>query len=149
MHLLLFADTIQLFPDGTIFIHIALILFMIWVLNRTFYKPINDVIAAREKNKGGHAGEAAGILKSVEEKETKYRESMLEARTEGYSMIESEQKAALEDREKQLAAVKAEVADRLSAGRSEIETQTAAAHATLGGEAETLAGQIAANILKG
>jgi F0F1-type ATP synthase membrane subunit b/b' len=52
MFFLAFAD-IQLVPDGTILIHIALILLMIWLLNRTFFRPINRVIAAREKNKGG------------------------------------------------------------------------------------------------
>ena len=44
---------IQLVPDGTILIHIALILLMIWVLNRTFFRPINRVIQSHEKNKGG------------------------------------------------------------------------------------------------
>ena len=58
MHLLLFAETIQLFPDGTLFVHIAIILEMIWILNRTLYRPINRVLEAREKSKGGHSSEA-------------------------------------------------------------------------------------------
>ena len=58
MILLAFAESIQLFPDGTLFIHIALILLMIWVLNRTFFRPINRIIQSREKHSGGHASEA-------------------------------------------------------------------------------------------
>jgi F0F1-type ATP synthase membrane subunit b/b' len=78
MHLLAFAETIQLFPDGTIFIHIALILVMIWVLNRTFYKPINRIIAEREKSKGGRSSEATGILSQVEQIEARYTKEMLD-----------------------------------------------------------------------
>ena len=43
---------------------------------------------------------------------------------------------------------KAEVAERLTSGRSEIETQTAAAREALSTEAESLADKIAAGILK-
>ena len=102
MHLLLFAETIQLFPDGTLFVHIAIILAMIWLLNRTLYRPINRVLEAREKNKGGHSSEAEGILKDVEGKETRYTHELLDARSEGYALIEKDQKQAAAARDKQL-----------------------------------------------
>ena len=92
MYLLAFAETIQLFPDGAIFIHIALIPTMIWVLNRTFYKPINRIIVSREKKKGGRSSEAVGILKDVDAKEALYTKEMLGARSSGYELIEKEQK---------------------------------------------------------
>src|SRR5687768_11847126 len=103
MHLLLFFESIQLFPDGTLFIHVALILLMIWVLNRTLYKPINRVIAAREKSKGGHSSEAEAILADVAAKESRYSQEMLDTRSKGYSLIEKEQKKAAAAREKQIA----------------------------------------------
>jgi F-type H+-transporting ATPase subunit b len=149
MHLLAFAETIQLFPDGTLFIHVALILIMIWILNRTLYRPINQVIESREKNKGGHSSEAVGILKDVEEKESRYTREMLETRSQGYELIEKEQKAAIAAREKQLAEVKADVADRFEKGRSELEKRTAEARATIEADAEKIADSIAASILKG
>src|SRR5688500_10850311 len=108
MYLLLFAETIQLFPDGTLLIHVGLILVMIWVLNRTLYKPINQIIEAREKNKGGRSSEAVGILKDVEAKEARYTSQMLEARSAGYALIEEEQKRTAAEREKQLAEAKAD-----------------------------------------
>src|SRR3954447_25205573 len=95
MHLLLFAEGIQLFPDGTIFLHIAIILGMIWVLNRTLYRPINRVLEAREKSKGGYAGEAAEILARVEEKEGRYTHELLQARNYGYELVEKQQKQAV------------------------------------------------------
>lgn len=149
MYLLAFAETIQLFPDGTLFIHVGLILVMIWVLNRTLYRPINRVLEAREKNKGGHSSEAVGLLKDVEEKETRYTREMLETRSKGYELIEKEQKAATEARDKQLSDVKAEVATKFDSGKAELARQTEDAQAAIRTDAEKIADSIAASILKG
>jgi F-type H+-transporting ATPase subunit b len=148
MHLLLFAESIQLFPDGTLFVHIAMILAMIWLLNRTLYRPINRVLEAREKSKGGNASEAEGILKDVEGKETRYTRELLDARSEGYAYIEKEQQEAAGAREAQLGEVKAEVAEKFSAGKAELEKQVAIARASIGTDADKMADQIAAQILK-
>jgi F-type H+-transporting ATPase subunit b len=148
MHLLLFAEAIQLFPDGTIFIHIALLLGMIWVLNRTLYRPINQVLEARERSKGGRGSEAADIMASVDEKESRYSRELLEARTKGYEMIEKEQKKAAESREKKLAEAKAETAQKFDTERAALEAQASAVRTEIGTGAEKMADQIAATILK-
>ena len=95
MVLLAAAESIQLFPDGTLFLHIALILLMIWVLNRTFFRPINRVIEARERQKGGHGSEAESILSDVSEKQARYNKELLAARSEGYELVEKERAAAI------------------------------------------------------
>ena len=148
MHLLLFAETIQLFPDGTIFLHIALILFMIWVLNRTLYRPINRIIESREKNKGGKSGEAVGILKDVEAKEALYGSELLAARSKSYEFIEKEQKMALASREEQLSTAKAEVEEKFETGKADFAAHAAEARTSISTEAEKMADRIAANILK-
>ena len=147
MHLLAF-QTIQLFPDGTLFIHVGLILLMIWVLNRTLYRPINRVIDSREKSKGGHSSEAVGILRDVETKEANYTREMLDARTAGYELIEKEQKKAVAAREKQLDEAKTEVAATFESGKADLEKQSAEARSTIGTEAEKIAEKIAANIMR-
>lgn len=147
--MLAFAETIQLFPDGTLFIHVGLILIMIWVLNRTLYKPINKVIEAREKNKGGHSSEAVGILSDVQEKETRYNREVLETRSKGYELIEKEQKAATAAREGELSNVKVEVAQKLESGKAEIRKGSEEAHQEIKTSAEKIADSIAASILKG
>lgn len=149
MHLLLFAESIQLFPDGTLFIHVALILVMIWILNRTLYRPINKVLAMRERNKGGHSSEAAAILAGVEQKEAHYNKELLDTRSAGYALIEKEQKKAVTAREKKLAETKVEVAEKLETGRAELEKQSSEAEAALRKEAEKMAERIATGILKG
>lgn len=150
MHLLAFAEeVVQLFPDGSLFIHIAMVLAMIWILNRTLYRPINRVLEARERAKGGRSSEAEELLREAEAKDTQYQREMLDARSAGYSLIEKEHKKATADREKKLAAAKATAADDLAAGRSGLEGQAEEARAAIKTEAQKLADDIAANILKG
>lgn len=148
MHLLAFAEKIQLFPDGTLFIHVAIILAMIWLLNRTLYKPINKLLASREKNKGGHFTEAEEINSKVAEKEARYTKEMLDARNEGYSLVEKEQSKATAAREKKLAEVKTEVADKVATEKADLESQRTAARAEIEKGAEKIADSIAAGILK-
>jgi len=147
MHTLAFAESIQLFPDGTLFIHIALILIMIWVLNRTLFRPINKIIDEREAAKGGAGGEAEKILGEVSEKEAGYNAAMLDTRSKGYELIEKEQKAAVAARDSKLSEVKAEIAQSFDSGKAEIEKQTAEARASIGANAEQMADKIAASIL--
>jgi len=148
MLLLAFAESIQLFPDGTLFIHIALILLMIWVLNRTFFRPINRIIESREKHKGGHGSEAEAILGEVGKKQAKYTEELLAARSEGYELIEKERMAAIEMRQSKIAEAKSETIETLTSSKSEIRQQAAAARTLLAKEAEVMAEKISSNILK-
>lgn len=147
MYTPVFADVVQLFPDGTIFIHIALVLIMIWVLNRTFFRPINRVIDSREKFKDVEGGEAGSILAEADEKEAKYNQGLREARADGYTLIEDQHKKLVRAREKKLAETRAEVDEKLSAGRAEIERQAGEARTTIGADADRLADEIAARVL--
>lgn len=149
MYLLAFAEgSIQLFPDGTIFVHIAIILAMIWILNRTLYKPINRVLEAREKNKGGHSSEAEHILSQVSEKEAKYTKELLDARSKGYELVEKEQKKAVAARDKKIAEARAETAAAFETGRADLDKQAAAVRQEIDTEAAKMADRIAADILK-
>jgi F-type H+-transporting ATPase subunit b len=147
MVLLAFAESIQLFPDGTLFIHIALILIMIWILNRTFFRPINRVIESREKHKGGHGSEAEAILSDVNEKQARYNKELLSARNDGYELIEKERTAAVEQRQTAIATAKSETTQTLDAGKGEIERQASEAKSVIAKEAEVMAEKISTNIL--
>lgn len=147
MFLLAFAE-VQLVPDGTLFIHIALILLMIFILNRTFFKPINRIIESREKNKGGRFTEAETLLTEVAEKEAKYNEALRDARSKGYELVEQERSAALALKEEKLGAAREEVEQKLSTENAELEKQTSDARQTIAAEAEKMAEKISSNILR-
>ena len=146
--MLAFAESIQLFPDGTLFIHIALILIMIWILNRTFFRPVNRVIESREKQKGGHGSEAESILSDVGEKQARYNRELLAARSEGYELIEKERTAAISSRQERIAAAKSETAELLATEKDQVQNQAAEAKAVIARDAEAMAEKISSNILK-
>ena len=148
MFFLAFAESIQLFPDGTIFIHIALILVMIWVLNRTFFRPINRIIASREKFRGGRNIEAEEIAASAAAKEAEYGTAIREARAEGYGLIERERAEALAERQKLVGDAKAQAESTLAGQKQELQSQTEQVRAAIAGEAAQLADKITTNILK-
>ncbi|MEO8074655.1 MAG: hypothetical protein ABI686_15575 [Acidobacteriota bacterium] len=139
---------VRLVPDGTMYIHIALILLMIWVLNRTFFRPINNILKARERSKGGRSGEAQTILEQIGEKQNRYNEAMLKARSEGYEIIEKERGAAISQRVEKVSSIKEEVAQKIEREKQEVEKQTIDATAAIADDAEKIADQISANLLK-
>jgi F0F1-type ATP synthase membrane subunit b/b' len=149
MVLLAFAESaaVQLIPDGTIFIHIALILLMIFILNRTFFRPINRIIEAREKNKVG-GSESENLLREVAEKETKYNEAMRDARSRGYELIEQERSTALSQKQTTVSMAREESQATLTEELSQLDKQTTEARAAIASEAEKMAEKISSNILR-
>src|SRR5215211_3714505 len=95
-------NSIQLVPDGTLFLHIAIILLMVFVLNATLFKPINRILEERERRTRGRSGEAHDILQRVEEKVTQYERTLREARSEGYRLLEQQRTEAISERQARL-----------------------------------------------
>jgi len=148
MFLLAFAESIQLVPDGTLFLHIGLILLMIWVLNRTFFRPVNRIIESREKHAGGRGGEAETILGQVSEKQAAYNHAILEARSEGYELIEKQRAEAVAARQKMIGDAKSESAQALAGEKQSLFGQAEEARAVIAREADEMAEKISANILR-
>lgn len=149
MVVLAFAEGIQLFPDGTLLIHVALILLMIYVLNRTFFRPINAVLESREKQKGGKGGEAAEILDEVSKKQKEYETAMLAARNESYDLIEKERSTAVDAFQKTVGDAKAGAAKSIADEKAAIKDQVAEAKVAIALEANKTAEKITSNILNG
>ena len=57
-------NSIQLVPDGTLILHVIIILVMIYVLNATLYRPINQILESREKRTRGRLTEAQEIMQA-------------------------------------------------------------------------------------
>ena len=141
-------SAIELIPNGTLFIHIGLILLMIWILNRVFFRPINRILTARDKNKGGKSGEAQEILEQVDTKLAKYDSAMRDARSEGYNLIETERNSATTERQTRLESVKTEVTDKVETEKSVIKAQADQARLEIATEAQKMAEKISSSILK-
>jgi F-type H+-transporting ATPase subunit b len=146
--MVVFASAIQLIPDGTLFVHIAMILVMIWLLNRTLFRPINKVLQSRAKNTGGRSTEAQDILKQVADKEGSYKATLRDVRTEGYEMMETQRSEAVTERNEKISTVKNEVAAMLDKEKTAVKNQFETAQKDLTKDAQKLAEAISSNILK-
>jgi F-type H+-transporting ATPase subunit b len=149
MVFLAFAEnSIQLVPDGTIFFHIFLILLMIWILNRTLFKPINRILEARERMTGGSFAETTDTLRQADEKLANYETTLREARAAGYSVVENTRRESLAQRQLQIDEVKADVVNQIEREKADLNRQVAQARQTLASDARGLAERITAQVLR-
>jgi F-type H+-transporting ATPase subunit b len=147
MILLGLAENPILVPDGTIFLHILIILVMVFILNATLFKPINRILEERERRTRGRSGEAKGIIKEVEDKLANYERSLREARSEGYRLMEQERAESMRERQIKVDAVREEVSRLIEEEKSMIHAQMADARVTLMRDAGVLAADISTHIL--
>jgi F-type H+-transporting ATPase subunit b len=94
--------SIQLVPDGTLLFHLFLVVLMVVVLNRTLLKPINQILAEREKQIANRLSEAQALATETAEKRRKYDDTLREARSEGYRLLEKERTDGLKAKEEKL-----------------------------------------------
>ena len=94
--------SIQLVPDGTLLLHLFLVVVMVAVLNRTLLKPINKILSEREKQIAFRMGEAETLAAETDEKLRKYNDALREARSEGYRLLEKERAGALRAKEEKV-----------------------------------------------
>ena len=140
-------NSIQLVPDGTLFLHVLIILVMVYVLNATLFRPINRILEAREKRTRGRLTEAQEILSNVSEKLAEYERALRAARTEAYALSERERAAAMQERQKAIDEMRAQLAASTAAEKEAIKGQADAARTTLEADARRIAGEIGSRVL--
>ncbi|MFN2577190.1 MAG: hypothetical protein ABR607_05815 [Pyrinomonadaceae bacterium] len=140
-------NSIQLVPDGTLILHVIIILVMIYVLNATLYKPINRILESREKRTRGRLTEAQEIMQSVTEKVNEYERLLRQARAAAYAQTEAERAAAIKERQQKVNEMRAQLTQTISREKKTIAQQADEARANLEAESHQLATQIGRRIL--
>ena len=120
---------------------------MIFILNRTLFRPVNRVLEEREHRTVGRSGEARGVLQRVDESLTRYERTLREARAESYRLLERQQAEATGERQQKVGLVKKEVGDLIEGQKREIQAQAEEARTSLEGEARRVAASVSAQIL--
>lgn len=143
---LAFAEGIQLVPDGTIILHILFILIMVVVLNRIFFRPISDVISARESRNRKNLQHAAEIENGIESGNRKYRDALREARASGYKVMEEIRSEGLRERTARIESLKSEIEKRVTTAGAMIQDQAEYARGKL--DTATMATSIRDQILE-
>jgi F-type H+-transporting ATPase subunit b len=146
--LLGFAESsIQLVPDGTLLVHLALIIVMVAVLNATLLKPINRILEERDRLTKGRLTEAQRTLHTVREKLAEYERRLREARAAGYALMEQERAIVFEERQQKLGAVKSEIAGLVASEKEKLSTEGAQVKVKLAADAKGIALEIGRQIL--
>lgn len=140
-------DSIQLVPDGTMILHVIIILVMVYVLNATLFKPINQILAAREKRTKGRLTEAQEIMASVTEQTNDYEKSLRQARAEAYAYSEAQRAEAMKERQQRLNDMRTELAASVAREKQSIDQQAGAARVVLDSESRQIAAEIGSRIL--
>jgi F-type H+-transporting ATPase subunit b len=128
-------------------IHILMILIMVAVLNRTLFKPINQVLGEREEKTKGRHSETEELLSRVNQSLQQYETQLREARTEGYREMEELKSESIRERDQRISKLKTEMGSWIAAQKSELNEQAEAVRDRLRTESSEIGAQIASRIL--
>ena len=139
---------IQLVPDGTLLLHLLLVVVMVFVLNRTLLKPINDILAEREKQIASRLKEAEAMAAETDEKLRRYNSALREARAEGYRLLEKERAGALKEKDEKVRQYRAEVSKNVATQVEQTRQQEQKVRGELESQAVAVGELISSQILR-
>jgi F-type H+-transporting ATPase subunit b len=140
--------SIQLVPDGTLLLHLLMIAVMVFILNRTLLKPINEILAERERQVAGRLREAEALAADTEEKLRQYNGTLREARAEGYRLLEKERAAALKDKDEKVRQYREQSSKTVATQVEQTRQQEQNVRAELESQAVAVGDLISAQILR-
>ena len=146
--MILLEAQIQLVPDGTLLLHLLMVAVMVFVLNRTLLKPINRILAEREKQIAGRLREAEAMALETQEKLKKYNDALREARADGYKLLEKERAQGLKEKEEKLRKYRDEMSKESAAQIETTRREEQAAKGELEAQAATIGDLISSQILR-
>ena len=146
--MILLEASIQLVPDGTLLLHLLMVGVMVFVLNRTLLKPINEILAEREKQISGRLKEAEALASETQEKLKKYNDTLREARADGYRLLEKERAQGLKEKEEKLRKYRDEMSKEVAAQIATTRKQEQAVKGELEAQAATIGNLISSQILR-
>ena len=146
--MILLETSIQLVPDGTLLLHLLMVAVMVFILNRTLLKPINQILAERERQVTGRLMEAEKLAGETEEKLRKYNETLHAARVDGYRLLEKERAEGLRQREDRLRQYREQMSREVAAQVEATRQQEESAKRELESQAASMSNLISSQILR-
>ena len=146
--MILAETSIQLVPDGTLLLHLFMVALMVFILNRTLLKPINQILAERERQVTGRRLEAEQMAAETKEKLRKYNEALHDARVDGYRLLEKERGEGLKQREEKLRQYREQFSKEVAVQVEATHDQEEAAKRELEAQAASMSDLISSQILR-
>ena len=139
---------IQLVPDGTLLLHLLMVVIMVFILNRTLLKPINRILAERERQIAGRLQEAQALAAETEQKRQKYNEALHAARVEGYKLLEKERADGLKEKDEKIRLYREQTSREVAAQLDKIKRQEQSVKQELETQAASISDLISAQVLR-
>jgi F0F1-type ATP synthase membrane subunit b/b' len=131
---------------------VVLVVLMVWalyfVLKKSFFDPINQILTTREAASQGALAEARAQMTMVEKKSADYAEALKQARLESYRQQEAFRAEAVQQRSQIVAQGRQGSEQLIGSARSAIQSQVASAKKTLESEVAGIADGIVKGILR-
>ena len=140
--------SIQLVPDGTLLLHLFMVVVMVFILNRTLLKPINRILAERERQVEGRLSEAKMMAAETEEKLKRYNEALHEARVDGYKLLEKERAEGVKQKDEALRLYRDEMSQEVAARIETTRRQEESVRKELEAQAGAISSLISSKILR-
>jgi F0F1-type ATP synthase membrane subunit b/b' len=119
-------------------------LFMRWA----FFAPIQKAMAERESKIEGARKDAAAVQDAANQELRNYNEALQKARAEIYAEQELARQAILQERSKNLKAMRTLAQKEVAEGKKKIDAEMAAARKEIEAAAPAMAGEITRSILE-
>ena len=146
--MVLLEATIQLVPDGTLLLHLLMVVVMVFILNRTLLKPINRILAERERQIEGRLKEAQALAAETEQKIKKYNEALHAARVDGYKLLERERADGLKEKDEKVRLQREQAKREVAAQIDNIKRQEQSVRQELETQAASISSLISAQVLR-
>ena len=139
---------IQLVPDGTLLLHLLMVVVMVFILSRTLLKPINQILAEREKQVAGRRKEAQSLAAETDQKLKRYNDALRDARVEGYKLLERERADAVKEKDEKVRLFREQSSREVAAEIDNIRRQEQSVKQELEGQAASISSLISAQVLR-
>jgi F-type H+-transporting ATPase subunit b len=139
---------IQLVPDGTLLLHLLMVAIMVFILNRTLLKPMNRILAERERQIQGRLKEAQALAAETEQKRKKYNDALHAARVDGYKLLEKERGDGLKEKDEKVRLYREQTSREVAAELDKIKRQEQSVKQELETQAASISTLISAQVLR-
>jgi len=135
-------------PDLSIVLVMILVWSLYFVLKRSFFNPINQILIERDAAINAAQQEARGKLAEFDRKARAYQDSLKVARLESYRQQENFRAEALRERSQVVAEARKQAELIINSAKREILAQVTTAKQTLEADIDNIANGIVRTILR-
>ena len=146
--MVLLEATIQLVPDGTLLLHLLMVVVMVFIVNRTLLGPINRILAEREKQVEGRLKEAQALAAETEQKLKTYNDALHAARVDGYKLLEKERAEGLKAKDEKVRLEREHTSREVAMQLENIKLQEQSVKRELETQAASISRLISAQVLR-